>query len=488
MHRPNVLLIWTDQQRWDTIAAGGHPLVSTPNLDQLAAAGTLFQNAYVNCPVCMPSRQSVLSGRYPGALGVRCNGIEMPAGLDCIHNVLAGHGYHTAQLGKLHFLNHASAFRDHSEPHPNYGFDTCIVSDEPGCYDDPYLAWVARQNPAAVDLCRVDTPPAWTGARVSVHPRNTHQPYVFAGPDEFTHSAFVAEITSDYLRNRASRAREGEPFFAIAGFYAPHAPLNPPARFLSRYDPNDMPLPVRANGENFTDPDSGTPVTDAQWRIIKQHYYALVSHVDECVGRIFRTLDELGLTDDTLVIFTSDHGENLGDHGLIQKSQWFDSSTRVPLVVKPPAPRVTGTGAKHPRVTNDFVELVDLAPTITDYCGVPTPTFFQGRSLRGALAGSAGPAAGPHRESAFFEYGLPGGPGYKAIRTDRYLYARHRDGRERLYDLAANPDQTVDLLDERTTATGPPTASRDLLMEARGALLGRILDADPAYPRRTAHY
>ncbi|HKJ85979.1 MAG TPA: sulfatase-like hydrolase/transferase [Spirochaetia bacterium] len=478
MQRPNVLVIQTDQQRWDTVGAGGHPLVKTPNLDRLAAAGTLFNNAYANCPVCMPSRQSMLSGRYPGTLGVRCNGIEMPQHVECIHNVLAGHGYHTAQLGKLHFLNHASPYRDHREPHPDYGFDTCIVSDEPGCYDDPYIAWVARNDPAAVDTCRVDTPPAWTGPPVSVHPRNTHQPYVFGGPEAYTHSAFVAEMTTDYLRTRAARAKEGEPFFAIAGFYAPHAPLNPPPRFLDRYNPNDMPLPVRAEDENFFDPDSGLPVTDAQWKIIKQHYYALISHVDDCIGRILSALDALGLTDDTLIIFTSDHGENLGDHGLIQKSQWFDSSTRVPLIVKPP--RSAGTGGT---VADDFVELVDIAPTITEYCGVPTPPFFQGRSLRTRLRAPkmADPGA---RESAYFEHGVPGGAGYRAVRTERYLYARHRDGSERLYDLATDPDQIVNLLQN----ADPTKPASTLLAEARGELLARILAADPAYPKRTANY
>jgi arylsulfatase len=491
MYRPNVLLIWTDQQRWDTVGAGGFPLVKTPNLDALAAAGTVFNDAYANCPVCMPSRQSVLSGRYPGTLGVRSNGVEMPASVECIHNVLTGHGYHTAQLGKLHFLNHASPFRDHREPHPAFGFDTCIVSDEPGCYDDPYIAWVAEHDRSAVERCRVDTPPAWTDTPVRVHPRNTHEPYVFDGPEELTHSAFVADITCDYLRSRASRAKEGEPFFAVAGFYAPHAPLNPPARFLDLYDPNDMPLPVRAEGENFADPRTGIPVTDAQWRIVKQHYYALISHVDHCVGRILSCLDELGLADDTLIVFTSDHGENLGDHGLIQKSHWYDSSTRVPFVVKPPRSRQAHAGTAGRIVDDTFVELVDIAPTVADYCGLPVPPFFQGRSLRPLLEGRTA----EHRASAYIEHGTPDGSGYRAVRTERYLYARGRDGTERLYDLAADAAQTVDLAAATTRGSGAggrtaehADASRDLLHEARGELLQRIADAEPAYPKRTAYY
>ncbi|MFW5689332.1 MAG: sulfatase, partial [Spirochaetota bacterium] len=249
----------------------------------------------------------------------------------------------------------------------------------------------------AVELCRVDTPPAWTGTPVRVHLRNTHQPYVFQGPDHLTHSAFVADITCDYLRSRAHRAKEGEPFFAVAGFYAPHAPLNPPPRFLDRYNVNEMPLPHRADGENFVDPESGIPVTDAQWKIIRQHYYALISHVDACIGQILRVLDELDLSDDTLVIFTSDHGENLGDHGLIQKTQSYDSSARVPLIVKPPAAPVSADPVPEASAASDgirraagFAELVDVAPTIMEYCGIPAPPFFQGLSLRRAIASAGG--------------------------------------------------------------------------------------------------
>ncbi len=483
MRRPNVVLIWTDQQRWDTLGAGGFALMSTPNTNRLARSGRLFINAYANCPVCMPSRQSVLSGRYPSSLGTQSNGVEMPAGIDCIHNILSAHGYHTAQLGKLHFLNHASYARDHRDPHPAYGFDTCIVSDEPGCYDDPYISWVRHQDPAAVPLCRVDTPPAWRGAPVSVHPRRPHQPYTFAGPEELTHSAFVADLTCDYIRSRASRAREGEPFMAIAGFYAPHAPLNPPARYLTRYDPEMMPLPFRREGENFTDPETGTEVSDAQWRIIKQHYYALISHVDECVGRILDTLDQCGLTEDTLIIYTSDHGENLGDHGLVGKSHWYDSSTRVPLVVKPPASPETNTDFCDDRL----VELVDIAPTIAEFCGIPVPPAFQGRSLAGTMGehGDDGRAE-PGRQSVLIEHGYPGGEGFKAVRTSHYLYVRDRRGQERLYDHEDDPHQVDDLLASADSAGGGRT--RELLAEARGELLHRIMGAEPPFPRPTAAY
>ena len=157
MKRPNVVLLYTDQQRWDTLRCAGNPHIHTPNLDALAARGMLFENAFCNSPVCMPSRQSMLSGLYPSVTGTTCNGIEMPESIPCLHNILGAYGYHTAQIGKLHFKNHSN--RDHREMHPSYGFDTMILSDEPGCYDDAYIKWVAEHDPSQVDACRCMTPP-----------------------------------------------------------------------------------------------------------------------------------------------------------------------------------------------------------------------------------------------------------------------------------------------------------------------------------------
>ena len=130
MKRPNVLLLYTDQQRWDAVRAAGNAHIHTLNLDRLAGEGVLFENAFCNNPVCMPSRQSMLSGQYPSSLGCTCNGIEMPQGVPTLASLLKPYGYHTANIGKLHFKNHSN--RDHREPHPSYGFDTLILSDEPG--------------------------------------------------------------------------------------------------------------------------------------------------------------------------------------------------------------------------------------------------------------------------------------------------------------------------------------------------------------------
>ena len=460
MDRPNVLLLYTDQQRWDALGCAGNPHVRTPNLDALAAEGACFDHAFCNAPTCMPSRASLLSGRYPPGTGVTVNGIEMPEDVPCLQHLLAPYGYHTANIGKLHFRCHST--RRHQDPHPAYGFDTLILSDEPGCYDDAYVAWVRARDPGIVEACRTDTPDAWQGAPRRGRGRGLLRPYAFEGPEALTHTAFVADETCAFLeRRRADR------FFCVAGFYAPHPPLNPPRRFVDMYDTASLPLPVRAEHENYRD------VTDEQWRRIKAFYYAQVSHIDDQVGRILQTLDACGLSENTIVVFTSDHGEHLGDHGLVSKGSPLDSSSRVPLVVRYPRAVEAGTAR------SELVEAVDLAPTILDWCGVQAPGFVQGRSVAPLLAGGEYTP----RQSAFMMMRIPFGSSYKAVRTREALYAAWREGedlRELLYDLAADPHELYDVAGD--------TGREALLHAMRTELVRRWFDVEPQYPLRTGAY
>ncbi len=459
MKRPNVLWIWTDQQRWDALGAGGNPHIKTPHLDKLAASGALFTRAYCNNPVSMPSRMSALSGRYPSALGIGSNGIEMPEDVPCLHNILGTQGYHTAQNGKLHFKNHAH--RDHREPHPDYGFDQTIISDEPGCYEDAYIAWVRARNPEAVEACRVSTPPAWQGEPVKKQSRGTHEPYVFEGPEDLTHTAFVADITIDYLR----RHREDR-FFAIAGFYAPHCPLNPPQRFVDMYDPAELPAPVMNESDR-----ERYGLSDDEWCRVKAYYYALVSHVDDQTGRILSVLDDSGLRENTLVIFTSDHGEHLGDHGLIQKGPpGHESCTRVPLLVSMPGK--IAQGQRH----DEIVELIDLAPTVLEYCGVQSPPFMQGRSLRPLLQGQEYLP----RSSALMEWKDSFKTSWRTIRTERFKYCASKTGEELLFDLEADPGEQCNVVAKTDYAAA--------LGECRRELIARVFEAENQYPLRTGPY
>ncbi|MCD6365753.1 MAG: sulfatase-like hydrolase/transferase [Planctomycetes bacterium] len=458
MKRPNVLLMYTDQQRWDALGCSGNEHIRTPNLDALAAGGALMKGAFANNPVCMPSRQSMLSSLYPSVTGTMVNGIEMPQDILTVHKVLKPYGYHTANIGKLHFKNHSN--RDHREHHPSYGFDTLILSDEPGCYDDAYMKWVAQKDPSQVWNCRVTSPPARKTDRIEKQPRVTTAPYVFEGPEELTHSSFVADETIAYI----NRHKDG-PFFAIAGFYAPHAPINPPQRFVDMYNQADMPLPMRNEGEDQH------KLSDNQWRKIKAYYYALISHVDDQVGRILSALDEAGLRDNTIVIFTSDHGDHLGDHGIVAKGPpGFDSCTHVPLIFSYPSSAPAGA------VKTELIEAVDIVPTILDYCGVQIPPVMQGRSFRPLLAGGDYKP----RDSIYIESRRPFAESYKVVRTHEHWYCADNSGKEILFDLDADPHQLHDVAGS--------SAHAGALNQMRRELIRRWFSVERQYPLRTGSY
>jgi hypothetical protein len=306
---------------------------------------------------------------------------------------------------QLHFQNHMT--RDHRDPPRRYGFDTCILSDEPGCYDDAFLAWVRERAPGRLDACRITTHKGYQhGPCYPGQGRELSEPYVFSGPDDCSHAAFVGDETRDFLRRQAARR---QPFFCIAGFYAPHPPLNPPQRLLDLYDPGSLPAPRRR-------PDQGRLDDDA-WRRITAHYYALVSQVDEEVGAILDTLDRCGLSDDTLVVFTSDHGEYCGDHGREGKVGPEDVCTRVPLLLRWP-------GRFPACASQAIIEQVDIAPTIIDCCGIQIPSFMQGRSMRTLAEGRSADG----RDNAYLSMTIPLLHSYRALRTRSHLYVRQAPG------------------------------------------------------------
>jgi len=405
----------------------------------------------------MPSRQSMLSGRYPSTVGCTCNGIEMPPGIPTVWDILRPYGYRAANFGKLHFRNHSN--RDHRTPHPTYGLDTLILSDEPGCYEDAYVQWVRRRDPDQVENCRCGTPPAWTGRPVE-KVRSPVVPYVFEGPEDMTHSAFTAEETADFVRRHRDEA-----FFAIAGFFAPHCPLNPPARFVEMYDPAELPAPAMNPGEDRFD------LSEAEWLRIRAHYYALVSHVDDQAGRILTALDEAGLREDTLVIFTSDHGDHLGDHGTVGKgAPGLDSCAHVPLIVSWPGHLPEGATHRH------LIEAVDLLPTILECCAVQVPPFAQGRSFRPLLEGEDYEP----RRSAYIEHRVPFRDSWKTVRTADFKYCVGSHAGERLYDLRTDRHELRDVAGDAGYA--------DVLAEMRAELIRRSFDVENQYPPRTGHY
>ncbi len=463
MRRPNILILYTDQQRWDALGASGNTEIRTPHLDNLARAGLHFNRYFVQNPVCMPSRASFLTGRYPSTLGITHMGVPVPSGTMTLPRLLHNYGYISANIGKLHFLPHAN--RDHRAVHPDYGFDHLEISDEPGCYADAYRAWVGVKAPDQLDHVSVGLPPAtavWQramGVRDGIrHPaeRFEKRAVAFGSRSELTHTAFVAEQTIEFIQRHRHR-----PFLCIAGFYSPHSPWIAPQEFLDLYDPRALTIPAYPPEVEARRQTTGQ-CSEAELRSARQGYYAMVSEVDHHVGRILKALGDAGLDEDTVVVFTSDHGEWLGEHLRYGKGYpGPDCVTRVPLLI-----RWTSALAAPGRTVSGIVEALDVVPTLLECAGVPVPGELQGRSLLPALRNE--PFAG--RTSALTE-----NRGWKAIRTGGFRYICESDGKESLYDLERDPAEYVNVAMDQSYASA--------LAECRAEMLRHLLEAERPLPR-----
>lgn len=489
MQRPNILILYTDQQRWDALGANGNSEIETPHLDRLAAAGVSFDHCFVQNPVCMPSRVSFLTGQYPSTLGLSHMGVPVPADAPTLPRLLRNYGYYSGQIGKLHFLPHAN--RDHRQPHPDYGFDHLEISDEPGSYHDAYRAWVAAQAPEQLDHISLGEAPSsieWKrimNVRDGIaHPEERFVKRALASRcrSELTHTAFVAEQTMEFL----TRHRDG-PFLCIAGFYSPHDPWVAPQEFLDLYDPATLTLPpfppvldARRGPQHFS---------DDELRSARHGYYAMVSEVDHHVGRILDRLDALGIADNTIVVFTSDHGEWLGEHLRYGKGYpGHDAVTRVPLLVRWPS------GASAGRCSR-IVEALDVVPTLLEAAAIQRPAALQGSSLlpdlrreQGAGPGCAitemTPVAGHriHRQlvgagagRAVTEMTQPERH-WKTLRVEGLRYVVDADGSEALFDLERDPLAYQDMAGEGEYATR--------LQAVRKRLLERLLARERPLPRQ----
>ena len=436
--RPNVLWLCTDQQRYDTIRSLGNPLVRSPAVDSLIADGVAFTQAYCQSPVCSPSRASFLTGRYPRTTGCRQNGQTIPEREQLVSRLFADAGYRCGLAGKLHL---ASCSDGKVEQRIDDGYHDFRWSHhpQPDWPENAYAQWLHARGTSWEQL--YDGPS--TG-------------FVKEGvPAEFHQTTWCADMAIDFLRGNV-----GRPWFFSFNCFDPHHPFDPPREYLQRYDPADMPLPKVQAGEadsktTFQRLDSewahNSPgefhtggLTDNDRRQVTAAYYAMCELIDDQVARILACLDETGQRDNTIVIFMSDHGEMLGDHGLYFKGpHFYDEAIRVPLVIH--WPQQLQRGLK----VDGLTELVDLAPTLLDLCGLPQPPGMQGRSLRPLLTGTQDPAV--HRDSVYCEY-------YNSwTHADAYgtmlrtatekIVVYHGTDQGELYDLAADPDEFHNLWD-----------------------------------------
>lgn len=443
--QPNILWICTDQQRFDSLRCYGNKKIDTPNIDRLAEEGVLFENAYCQSPVCSPSRASFLTGRYPRTCGVRQNGQRIPETERLISRIYADHGYTCGLAGKLHIGPCHPSVSPAFEPRTDDGYHVFHWSHHPDFYGKKESNWPLNEYNI------------WLTEQGAEYNRVPYQnsPYVYTGmPEELHQSRWCADKTISFIN--AHRGYDNPWFFSL-NFYDPHHDFDPPVellhKYLQRLERED--LPEYEDGElldksclQFADHDGayGTPgffrfdeMSAGDHLQVKAAYYAMVELVDREVGRVIAALKASGQYENTVILFHSDHGEMLGDHGIYLKGPYFyDPLVKVPLIISCPARLLTGTRRSA------LTELVDIAPTLLELSGIGNVPGMQGRSFDGLL--TSPDAADQHRNMVYSEY-------YNAMRhnSDRQDYATmiadrhhkmvycHSCDQGELYDLQADP-------------------------------------------------
>ncbi len=437
--KPNIVLLVADQLNARHVGAYGNSRVHTPSIDALADRGARFATAYCQSPLCMPSRSSFNTGVYPHACGVLHNPVTLDERFPTIAEVLSDSGYATAGFGHL------------GGDGLERGFDTKVDLVDPPVRD----AYLAEQR--------------------AVHARGSGHSAVFCGPhplpEEQVQDSVATELAVDLLQSVT------EPFYLQLSFMDPHIPLLVPQRFIDLYDGAEIELPPSRRDELADKPANvaGTrratlaeKAGDAAMKAAIRHYHASVSYVDELVGRVVGALEDRGLLDDTIVVFTADHGDYAGEFGLVGKTgNFYDCLTKVPLIV-------AGPGVLPGTVIGDIVGLVDLAPTLYSLCGCRSPAVVQGADRSRSIAGEpmAHPAGRRSSRWAFAATRGHRGPLEDALATDqvwpeetlkplptdpyssgpvshvydgvmvrseRYKLSVYGDGSRELYDLEADP-------------------------------------------------
>ena len=449
--RPNILWICTDQQRYDTIHALNNPVIRTPNLDRLCAEGVAFTRAYSQSPICTPSRVSFLTGRYPSTVHVNRNGdawfpTDKEPGL--ITRTLHDVGYDCGLSGKLHLT--AADGRVEPLPPDKYGYRVFKWSHHPqpeAFWPTPqhdYQQWLVDRGVDWNTAHDADARPEWA---VMLDGKRLSRVGIAA---EYHQTTWCAGEAINFMTEK----RDG-PWLMSVNPFDPHPIFDPPLSYLERMDVDAMPLPLFRETElesqlRFQAVEHQTQIPrsphDYDARRMVAAYYAEIELIDDHVGRMLDALETSGQRENTLVIFTSDHGEMLGDHGLVWKGcRFYEGAVHVPLILSWPGHIQSGV------VSEALVELTDLVPTLLAANGLPISKHIQGKSLLPLLTGQVSPDY--HRDFVRCEYhdalNLPLASHANMLRTERYkLVVYHGCDVGELYDLQEDPDEYVNLWDD----------------------------------------
>ena len=419
--KPNVLFIAVDDMNND-LGCYGHPLVKSPNIDRLASQGTRFDRAYCQFPLCSPSRSSLMTGLRPDTTRVFDLRYHFRQGLPnvvTLPQMFTANGYFAARVGKIY----------------HYGNPGDIGTSG---LDDP-ASWKEFVNPAGRDKTTLEadiinyTPKRGLGSAMSFLADKD-------GKDEEHTDGKVATEAIKLLEKH-----KDEPFFLAVGFYKPHTPYVAPKKYFDLYPLEKITLPPIATDFQKTALApalaSTTPwpyfgVTPNQARECKQAYYAAISFVDAQIGRVLDSLDRLGLRENTIVVFWSDHGYHLGEHGLWMKQSCYEESARVPFIVSAPGQKTAGKPCAR------TVELLDMYPTLADLAGLQPPGNLEGASVRPLLENPAAEWSHP----ACTQVQRGNYPGH-SVRTERWRYTEWHGGTAgaELYDHDADPREVNNL-------------------------------------------
>ncbi|OZI60535.1 sulfatase-like hydrolase/transferase [Bordetella genomosp. 11] len=421
----NLLVIMSDEHNPKVMGCSGHPIVQTPNLDALAASGTRFTGAYTTSPVCIPARAGFACGKYIHQIGFWDNADAYDGSVPSWHHVLRERGHDVVSIGKLHFR----------KPGEDHGFT-----------EEQIPMHILEGKGDLMGLIRDDLPRRGGAKKMAA----------MAGPGETPYTFYDREICSRaqvWLREQGTRQRE-KPWVLFVSFVAPHFPLTAPPEHYYRYWEQDLPMPklyareqrprhpyLNDYANSFCYDDYFESAQDVKRALAG--YFGLVSFLDENIGKVLRALNESGLAGSTRVIYTSDHGDNLGARGLWGKSTMYDEIAGVPLIMRGshvPAGKVVDTPVSH----------VDCYPTIVNGVGVDFDAVrdtHPGVDLRDIAAG-----AQPERTVLSEYHGMGSTSGAFAIRHGRYKYVHYALYPAQLFDLESDPDETVDLAGEPSHA------------------------------------
>lgn len=453
--RPNILVIMPDQHRADAMGCEGNPVVQTPNMDRLAAEGVRFGRAYCQGPLCMPARASFLTERYVRDHGINRNDDDVPAHLPTFLQSLQQAGYHTGCIGKMHLYVHGATktsgrtrdTRDRVDTMRAFGFDEPLE----GVGKHAAANIQSEYTDYLKDLGLYDTYREWMSVRrygrgqIEINGRLVNRLPMW----HVESAPLPAEAHIDrWVGLRAARwideyDRE-EPFFQWVGFAGPHDPWDAPAEYVAMYRdagialgtlvPPEVPPdgPLRTFIQAFQQFGHSDTLNEERIREVRRFYYANVTMIDEGVGEILRSLERRGMLDNTWVIYTTDHGEMLGDHMMLTKMVFYEGAVRVPLIIRPP-------GGIRGRVEDALVEHVDVPALIREIAGAAAVPASEGRSLAGLVDGR-----GFERRTVVHSENF----GFAMFRTEHHKLVVYEETGEpvQLFDLNDDPDENRNVL------------------------------------------